>query len=67
MNLHMIEEHGTNTVKFIITFDDMEFIEAIHTISDSDRLVVKGAQKPDATIADKLLALEIIARRIERK
>jgi len=34
-------------------------------LSDFDRAVVRSANEPDATIADKILALEIIARRIE--
>jgi len=67
MELSVVEEPFSMTKIYTIKFNSMEFSEAMFNLSDMDRAVIQDCDKPDATIADKLLALEIIARRIERK
>ena len=67
MERSVVEEPFSMERIYTLKFTAFEFMEVTCNLSDMDRAIIQDCDKPDATIADKLLALEIIARRIERK
>ena len=65
MKLTSIKNEETNTVTVTLIMFGQEISHA--PLDEFDRALLVDCDSPDATIADKLLALECLARRIEQE
>lgn len=63
MRLTKDQDYRTGTTKYTLEVDDYDL--QLADFEWFDRLLAKDCELPGATIADKLLALEMVARRIQ--
>ena len=63
MTLTRHEDLIGHKVTFVLVFNDVDYVRA--RFDAFDYAVIADCEKPDATVADHLLALELIARRIQ--
>jgi len=63
MKFETRQDIKTNDKVFILTVTVLDYVKA--KFDNLDRMLLRDCESKDATIADKLLALEMIARRVE--
>ena len=66
MTLERIDDVGTDRVRFVLTFEGGELADA-HRLARrrGDRLLLDECDGDDATLADRMLGLEVLVRRCE--
>ena len=64
MRLDRYDDHMTMETRFVLTIGAVEWMLA--RLDGFDLALLRDCDGPDATIADRMLALETIARRIEQ-
>lgn len=67
MQMEWWRDPGTLDRRISILISERELEEVYRTLNDLDKLLLRECDGPDATLADRLLGLELLARRLQEK